>query len=272
MFPVLLERGPFQVRAYGVALTASFVIGMLLAWRRAQREGIEPYKITRVGLVIVLATVIGARLAHLLLNPNEFGTGRFGALDKDGVDGAGLTGLAMNGGVIASVLCVVIYTKLFHMPTWRTLDILAPCLALGLFLTRIGCFLNGCCYGQPTDLPWGVVFPDSCPAGAFQRLEGSAPRTLHPTQLYSAVFGLLILVIMLVLERKYKRFDGFTVCLLFLLYPTARFAVEFLRHCTDEIGPVYGLTANQFVCLALFAGGLSSLLFLARKSRRLERR
>ena len=161
------------------------------------------------------------------------------------------------------------------IPTLRMFDIYAPTLALGIFLSRIGCFLNGCCYGEPTTLPWGVVFPSGCPAGGFQRLDGGPPEPLHPTQLYSSAYGLVIFATLLVVEkvadRKGWRFDGFTTLLLFMLYPAARFSVEFWRHFYDETGVYFGLSHNQYLSIVLFAVSVVGMVFLARRHSRLVR-
>jgi phosphatidylglycerol:prolipoprotein diacylglycerol transferase len=152
------------------------------------------------------------------------------------------------------------------MPTLRTLDVLSPSLALGIFLTRIGCFFNGCCYGRPTDLPWGVVFPRNCPAGEFQRMHPEGIVPIHPTQLYSALYGAGIFALLLVCERHFKRFDGFTFFLLFFLISIARFFVQFLRQYYDETGQFLGLTHAHYVSIAFVAVSGISLILLSRRS------
>ena len=147
----------------------------------------------------------------------------------------------------------------------KMLDVMAPALALGLFFGRVGCFLNGCCYGRPTELPWGVLFPENSPAGYFQQHQLGALATIHPTQLYSSLYGLLIFALLIYAEKNIKKHEGFTTYLFFMLYPAARFTVEFFRHFYDQYGVVKGLTHNQYLAMIMFSIGLSGMVYIYQK-------
>ena len=155
------------------------------------------------------------------------------------------------------------------MPVWRVGDAIAPAIALGIFFTRIGCFLNGCCFGKPGGVPWAMVFPRSSAAGTM------FPNTpIHPTQLYSSLYGLAIFGILLFLER-FKRFDGFTFWSFVLLYSVARFGVDFVRYYEESMtlfhaGDV-GISLNQGISVGFFVLGWT-MLFVLRRDHRLHRR
>lgn len=272
MHPILFRLGPWEARSYGLMLALSVLVGVYLARHRAGAAGIDPRQILRLSVLMVIAILVGSRLAYVLVNYPEFAEDWLRAVDFYEGGKLRLTGLVMNGGVVACVFVMWLFCRRTGTPTLRLFDIYAPALALGIFLTRIGCFLNGCCYGEPTTLACGVVFPPDCPAGEYQRPGGVEPEPLHPTQLYSSGYGLVIFVTLLWLERvadrKGWRFDGFTTLLLFLLYPAARFTVEFFRHFYDDTGVFLGLTHNQYLSIVLFAVSAVGMFFLARRHSR----
>jgi phosphatidylglycerol:prolipoprotein diacylglycerol transferase len=267
MYPTLYQIGAWHIQPYGVMLMLSFLLGVGLARSRARAAGIDPSKIMYLGVVVIIATLVGARLLFVVLNYRQFAGDLLKAIHpyQDGV--LRLGGLVMNGGVVCSAIFVVVFSRWKRMPVLRTLDVVAPSVALGIFLTRIGCFLTGCCYGTPTKMPWGVIFPADSDAGFYQRHKLAELQPIHPTQLYSAAYGLAIFVALLVLERKFKRFDGFTALGLLALYSAARFVVEFFRHYYDESGVLWGLTHNQYLSIALMAGSVVGLVLLQRRQR-----
>jgi len=134
------------------------------------------------------------------------------------------------------------------LPFLKYADVIAPAVGFGIFLTRIGCFLNGCCYGKPTESIWGVHFPPNSPAGSYQ-IHMHATQ-LYPSQLFDAFGGLLIALIVLLSERK-KTFDGLQFFLTIMLYAVLRFAVDYSRYYGK--GEVFAsLSHNQFVCITIF--------------------
>lgn len=147
------------------------------------------------------------------------------------------------------------------------LDAIAPSLALGIALGRIGCFLNGCCYGDVCDLPWAMTFPR--PTAPWQNhvehglIPDTASRSLfvHPTQIYSAIDGFLILALLTSYFPLRKR-DGEVAALLIVCYPLTRFLIEQLRN--DEAGIVGGLTISQAISFGLFLFGIGYWFTLRR--------
>jgi len=265
MFPVLFRLGRLEVHSYGLMLAISFLIGIYWSMYRADKRGIDKNRVMDVSLIIVLCAIVGSRLMYVLTHLDEFRghwLDTFSPFQSTGE--IGLLGLTMLGGVVLALVAILIYCRVKHIPILKLCDVMAPAFGLGIFITRIGCFLHGCCFGKPCDLPWGVVFPMISPAGSI--LPG---HHLHPTQLYSALYGLVILIVILLLDRK-PRFDGFLVSIFFMLYGIFRFGVDFLRYYESSVkGSLFGisLTFNQWISLAMLVFGIYLYIVLNKKSK-----
>jgi phosphatidylglycerol:prolipoprotein diacylglycerol transferase len=234
MHPTLIEIGPLELHAYGFMLAVAFFVGIWFAARRAPRRGLSPEAVYDTSLVIVFAAIIGARLMYVVFHRDEAGS----LWDIVAVWRGGLT---MYGGVVAAMLAAWFYLRRRDIPFLRMADVMAPSLGLGLMLTRFGCFLNGCCYGKPTDLPWGVSFPPEAFGG---RLYGDIP--LHPAQLYSSLEGLLILLLLLLYDRR-PRGEGQLFALYLILAGVARFTLDFVRSYEANVYILGPLTVNQVI-------------------------
>jgi phosphatidylglycerol:prolipoprotein diacylglycerol transferase len=237
-------------------LALSFIIGVYLAVREGQKRGISGDDIINLGLVIIVSSIFGARLFYVLFHLDEF-QGRwiytFWPVQEDGT--VGLGGLILLGGFLTAFAASVVFIYKKKLDFWKLADSVAPSVALGVFLTRIGCFLNGCCFGKACSLPWAVSFPPNSPAGAVM-----GPTPIHPTQLYSSLYGLIIFLILMLLNRK-PRFDGMLMGTFLILYGIARFTVDFFRYYESQMFIVDGLEFNQLVSLTMFLGGVLILLY-----------
>jgi phosphatidylglycerol:prolipoprotein diacylglycerol transferase len=153
------------------------------------------------------------------------------------------------------------------MNVLEVFDYFSPTLGLGLAITRIGCFLNGCCFGLPTKEPWGISFPPgSIPYSVFQSLP------LQPTQLYSSLYGLVIFLL-LHFKMKHKQFTGQLVAILFMVEAVFRFFIEDLRYYEQDMTfKMAGVTVtyNQVIAVVLFAIGLGMYLYLRRRSQKIQ--
>lgn len=251
MYPELLRFGPVVISSYGVMLALAFLAGIFITLKLAERRGIDPNGVLNLVLIIMVSAIAGSRLLYVLTHTSEF-EGRwkyaFLPIQPDGT--VGLSGLIFLGGFIAALLSGAVYVKYKQMPFWEIADSIAPALAFGLFLGRIGCFLNGCCFGLACDLPWAVQFPAHSPAAAMM---GSL--FIHPTQLYSALYNLLIFFILLSAERK-KMFSGFLAGSFMVLYGISRFSVDFFRYYEKEMRVGAGLDLNQVISLLMVIAGL----------------
>lgn len=247
MYPILIKIGSVTIYTYGVFVALSFVAGILLALNIGQKEGIPKGKIHDIAFYIFIAAIAGARL-FFILTQLEYYTEN--PLDIVKVwEG----GLVFYGGLLLAVPTLFIYLKKNALPVWKTLDVFAPCLAIGHAIGRIGCFFAGSCYGKPTDLPWGVVFNDP----NTNAIKGVP---LHPTQLYESFAETGIFIFLMIL-RRHKVFDGQIMWTYVLSYSVVRFIIEFFRG--DRIrGFIYGdFSIAQGISIVLFLVAVVFLLY-----------
>jgi phosphatidylglycerol:prolipoprotein diacylglycerol transferase len=165
-------------------------------------------------------------------------------------------GLAFHGGIAGGIIGGYLFARIRKLSFPLLADICAPALALGYAITRVGCFLNGCCYGHECDLPWAVTFPANTDAGGVAR---------HPTQLYAVLANLIIFA---VLARLYPRVSvrGNLFLLYLVLYSVYRFIVEFFRRgaTANVFAPLAPLTEAQTASIIIGLGALVWLLLRAR--------
>lgn len=258
MYPELFHIGPIPIRSYGLMLAVSFFLGVLYIKHIASRDKkpFEPF--LTVAYVMIFGGIIGARLLYVLFHLDEFAGNWTASFNPFGSDQFGIAGLNMYGGVVLAIIGTILYCRFKKMSVLEVLDFFSPTLGLGLALARIGCFLNGCCFGTPTDLPWGISFPpESIPRSVY------FDAHLHPSQLYSSLYGLgLFLLLHLVMKRK--RFAGQLIALLFMIEAVFRFAIEYVRFYEEEmVFTLDGLqpTYNQLISLFLFLLGLGIYVY-----------
>lgn len=249
------------IYGFGIMLVMAFLFSPWLAWWRARREGLDGDVILDVGFWIFVAGLIGARAFYCI---EYWGVEIHGLLDAFQYWRGGIV---YYGGVIGAAVGFLAYRWFHPFPIRPYIDVVAPSIALGTFFGRLGCFLNGCCYGDQCHLPWAVSFPAGSPPWTYEVKAGlisqgaTASLALHPTQLYSALDG-LILLILLTAYYPVRRRDGEVMGVLMLAYPVTRFLVEYLRN--DEPVFVLGMTISQTISVALFAGGLVYWAWLSR--------
>ncbi len=257
MYPKLLDLGPISIYSYGLLLVSAYLIGLQLAVSRGRARGLDGNRVMDLGIAIIVAALIGAKLLLFFVEFDHFAE-----------DPAELWTLLRSGGVFYGGLLLAVgvafwYMKRHGMPLWTTCDAFAPGIALGQAVGRVGCLLAGCCYGQPTDLPWAVTFTDPLAASNVGTPLGIG---LHPTQLYESLAALFILIFLLIWERKSYMFAGRTFWTYLLLYPTARFVIEFYRG--DPRGTVFDLlSTSQFVSVMIVPLSIAMLIVLARNHR-----
>ncbi len=240
----------FPIHSYGLMLAISFLFGIWIAGMRAKKNNLEPHVIADVGFFIIIASIIGSRLYYVLLHFEEFKGNLSEIYNPFHAGNLGIGGLVMFGGFIGALLAGVIYFKIKKYPFLPYADACAPAVGFGIFLTRIGCFLNGCCYGAPTGSKLGVSFPESSPAGYYQHHDCHDAAALFPSQLLEAVGGLCIAFIVLIVGRR-KTVTGVQFYLTGILYSILRFAVDFTRFYSpkEHLGV---LSHNQIFCILFF--------------------
>jgi phosphatidylglycerol:prolipoprotein diacylglycerol transferase len=245
MLPTLLKLGRLEVHSFGFFVALGFLAGILVSLYYAEREKTGRQNILDLAIGVIISAILGARLFYVIgqwdyyrANPQEI------IMVQNG-------GLVFLGGLLASLLVVYLFARWKNLPLLRLLDAITPGTAVGYAIGRLGCFFNGCCFGLPTNLPWGIVFPKGSLAEAYC---GEIP--LHPTQLYSALAMLLVFLALVWIYNK-KRFDGQIIFLGLIFYSLYRFIIEFFR-----FSPIHWLTLtpSQWVVMPLFVFGAWGLV------------
>jgi phosphatidylglycerol:prolipoprotein diacylglycerol transferase len=258
MHPVLFRIGSLPVNTYGLALAVSFVLGLMLAARRSRAAGVSRSDVYDLGIRIMIAAIVGSRVFYVVTHIPEF-QGHW--LDAIAI-WKGLYGLSMLGGVVLALIVGFYTVWRKKMPVWQLADAVIPAFALGIFITRIGCFFNGCCFGSETSCSLGMSFPDWAMAYSGTGIPEGAH--IHPTQLYSSLAGLYILGTLLWADRR-KHFPGFVFVLFTALYGLTRFGIEEFRYFDHQPNRILGyswmagrpgITDNQLISLIMFVAAL----------------
>lgn len=260
MYPRLFEIpeffgiGPLTIYTYGVMLAAAYLAGLQLAIVRGRKAGLDSGRLLDLGVYIVIAALIGAKLLLLFVNFTYFRN------NPDEILVLARSGGVFYGGLIMATLVAFWYIRRHGLPFWTTCDIFAPGIALGHVIGRLGCLMAGCCYGEPTHVAWAITFTDP-----FAAANVGTPLNvpLHPTQVYEAGAELIILILLLVTERKGRTFPGRTFWGYMFLYAVSRFIIEFYR--ADERGFLMGLSTSQFISVILAPLSLFMLFYLMRR-------
>ena len=212
--------GNFYIYTYGVVLSIAFALSLLFTIQRAKKRGVSTETITDLSILLLIAGVVGSRFLFVIEEWDDY-VGKWASVFniREG-------GLSLHGGLIAGLLVGGWYIRARKLDFWKVVDILAPGIAIGMGIGRIGCFFNGCCLGIPTRLPWGVVFKDN---PMF-----FGPR--HPTQLYEMILDFIIAGILIFGFRNAKPGSAFLwFC---ILIGISRFFIEFLRADAIPMGPL----------------------------------
>jgi phosphatidylglycerol---prolipoprotein diacylglyceryl transferase len=236
------QMGPLTLHTYGVLLAVAFLAGLWVAARQARRDGLDSARITDMAIYVLIGGLLGAKLLLLVVewpyymkNPRDI----WSLVQSGGV---------FYGGLLGALPVAFWYARRHQLDGWRTADVLAPGVAIGQCLGRLGCFAAGCCYGRPTGVPWAVRFHDD-----YAAREVGTPLgvPLHPTQLYESAAALLIFLGLLWLAR-HKRFHGQIALAYIASYAVVRFVIEYFRGDAAR-GTVFGgaLSTSQFIAIVM---------------------
>ena len=269
---------PIKIFGFGVMLCLAFFAAIGLAGRRARKNGIAPEVVYDLALWFLVGGIVGARALYVWEYWGD-GVGSFTEIFKiwEG-------GIVFYGGMIGATVGSLAFWAIKKFPLRPMMDVVAPPVALGLALGRLGCFLNGCCYGDQCELPWAVAFPPGSPPWWEAALDPSgapapgyhadlleavrrhetppgtpwSPR-VHPTQIYSTIDALILLGLMLAYDPLRRR-SGVLLAIFLTTYPITRALIEQLRG--DEPAFFAGMTISQNVSLATFFVGLGLWAYL----------
>src|SRR3989338_9013316 len=248
MHPILFKIGPLTIYSYGLMVAAGFGAAIYLALRQAHKFGLKKENVIDICLYILIAGLAGARILYVLLNLDYY---RSNPIEIFYISRGGLV---WYGAFFFGLLAGLLYAVLKKISFRDMADLIAPYIALGQSIGRIGCFLNGCCYGTVAaqGFPLRVYFPED----AFPR---------HPTQVYSslALLGLFILLRYLQGHRRFRAEIFFSYA---VLYPVQRFIIEFFRGDNPRV--IMNLTVSQAGSLAVFViSSCAYIIFLIRFKR-----
>lgn len=248
MFPQLIHIGRFSLATYGVLAATGLLVGLWVIVWCARRQGMNVDKTWNLGILAILSAIVGAKLLLIAIDARYYAQHpaeifSLGTLQAGGV---------FEGGLVAAILMSAWYIRRNHMPVLATCDVFAPGIALGHGIGRIGCFAAGCCYGKPTDLPWGVTFTN--PLATFYS-QTPLRIPLHPTQLYEMMAEFVNFSLLMWLLRR-KSFDGQVIGAYLFLYGVERYFLEFLRDDPGR-GSVFGgmMTGTQLISIVLVIVG-----------------
>jgi phosphatidylglycerol:prolipoprotein diacylglycerol transferase len=211
--PVAFALGPIEVRWYGIMIVLAVVAVIILALREAKRVGLPQEHIYSIGLWAIVSGIIVSRLLHVIdnwayymANPQQI---------------VGFAGLTVYGAVLGAFLAALIYCRVKKIAFWQVGDVLAPGAILGQAIGRIGCLINGCCYGLPSALPWSVIYANPasyCPLN----------EPFQPTQIYHMLWDLVGFGILWSLRRKVKP-TGSLFLLYLAIYAAGDLSIRFVR-------------------------------------------
>ncbi|MGN7610616.1 prolipoprotein diacylglyceryl transferase [Magnetococcales bacterium HHB-1] len=243
--PVIIQLGPLAVRWYGLMYSLAFILGWpLLQYRvRKQNLGLSPDTLADLMVWVILGVLLGGRFGYILFYHSQHYLANPLAIFRiwEG-------GMSFHGGLVGVIIACFLFAWRRKINGWDLADLLAVVTPVGLFLGRIGNFINGELWGRVTDLPWGMVFPHV----------GPEPR--HPSQLYEAFLeGIVLFVLLWFLGRKPRK-KGYFAGVFLVGYGTCRFLVEFVREPDRHLGLLAGLTMGQWLCLPMLAVGFWLIL------------
>ena len=238
MFPVLFKIGSISIFSYGVMLAIAFAAGAFGLSREGKKAGLPEEKLLDMVMWILVAAIVGSRLLYILIELPAYLESPLSVFQvRSG-------GLSFHGGLVAGIATGLWYTHRHRLPQGKVADLVAPFLALGYAIVRVGCLLNGCCYGRPSNVPWAL------PSAYVDNI------LRHPTQVY-AFFASLAIFAILWWRRGKIRFHGQLFLEYILLYSIYRFVVEHFREVSAYAG---FLTLGQAASLVGAVGAFVAIL------------
>ena len=249
--PVAFELGSFSMRWYSTFLTLAVVWLIFWMWLQIKKGAqITLDTVLSMALVGIPSGIIFARLLHVIddiviasLHPELTASGQvINYLQHPGLIIGGV-GLTIYGAILGAALGIWVYCKITKTKMGYIVDLMAPGIIIAQAIGRVGCLLNGCCYGTPTTLPWGLVYTDPQSFG----FNGGIPT--HPTVVYEIIYCIIVFAVLMMLRKKLKP-DGSLFALYLALYAAWRLGIDFLRDGTPFL---FGLHQAQVISIIVLA-------------------
>ncbi|WP_003541954.1 prolipoprotein diacylglyceryl transferase [Desulfotomaculum nigrificans] len=255
MHQILFYIGNWPIRSYGVMLSLGILAGLAVSCYVAKKQGRFVEEIMDLAFYAVVGGLIGARLWEVAFSWDYYSQNLWQ------IPAIWNGGISVQGSIFGGLVAVIWYCKKHKITVWPMLDTLAPGVLVGQAVGRVGCFLNGCCYGIPHE-HLGVIYPPGTDAYyAF----GAQP--LFPAVLFEAGWDLVVLAILLMVYKR-KPFDGFIALSYFVLYAIGRFTLEFWRG--DSLRTFMNLKAAQVSSVATIIVALAIMFYLYNRDRQSE--
>jgi phosphatidylglycerol---prolipoprotein diacylglyceryl transferase len=268
LLPYLFHSDRISLPTYGAVAALGLVLGLLLSVRLAKRDGLDEEKCWNLGVLTIFCGIVGAKLMLVVTDWSYYSRHfneifSFNMLQAGGV---------WYGGFLGGVGSGILYVRHHRLPILRTWDAFTPGISLGHALGRLGCFAAGCCYGKPTDAPWGVVFTDP---DAHSLTGTPLGVRMHPTQIYEFLAEILIFVFLMFMIRRHERrgpeatalasFPGQITGTYAFVYGIARYSLEYFRD-DPQRGSVFGglMSGTQLISVLLVI--LGGALWLRKRS------
>ncbi|MEJ2739578.1 MAG: prolipoprotein diacylglyceryl transferase [Dehalococcoidia bacterium] len=247
--PTVFHLGFYELRWYGIMVVLAVIAIIGISWREAKRVGLPEDHIFSLAVWAIISGVVFSRVIHIIdqweyymENPSQI---------------LNFEGLGVYGAVIGIVLAVVVYCLVRKLSVWQLGDIIAPGALVGMAIGRIGCVINGCCYGLPTTVPWAVIYtnPNSyAPLGI----------PLHPTQIYHILWNMAAFGVIWSLRRRLKPV-GSLFLLYLALYATGDLIVRFFREGTPFL---FGIQQAQLIGIIILLVTVPTLVIRMRRAKR----
>jgi phosphatidylglycerol:prolipoprotein diacylglycerol transferase len=246
--PQLFHIGSFALPTYGFMAALGMISGLTVIFHLARFRGLDPEEMWNLGGIAAFSGIVGSKLLLLLLNWREY------AADPGRIFSIAMlqSGGVFSGGLLLALACSWWYVRRHKIPFLSAADVFAPGVALGHAFGRLGCLAAGCCYGRPTNLPWGITFHNPWAA----EFSGTPlNQALHPTQLYESVAEAINFAFLYWLCKR-KKFEGQVMALFMIIYGIERFVFEFFRGDAGR-GEVMGglISGTQLIALGLIVSG-----------------
>jgi phosphatidylglycerol:prolipoprotein diacylglycerol transferase len=256
--PVALHLGPLQIRWYGVMYALSFILGYYLISYLAPKRGVPLNRDGAAELIIYLAAgvLIGGRLGYVLFYNLPFYLRHPGKIAA--VWGGGMS---FHGGLIGVIIGGLLFSRKTRIGFWTLADLVVPLVPLGLFLGRIGNFINGELWGRPADVPWAIIFPNA-------PLIHGVLVARHPSQLYEAFLEGLVLFAVLWIFAQRRRPDGVIVGIFLIFYGLFRCFAEVYREPDPQLGLIGGfISMGQILSIPMILAGIGLIVWARHRSR-----
>jgi phosphatidylglycerol:prolipoprotein diacylglycerol transferase len=260
MYPVLFDinlgflgLGVAQFRTYSLMLLIAFVVAIIVFWILVKRRTtIDTSIVSDLAFWVIVGVVVGARLAYVFMHWSEF------ASDPVAIFKIWEGGAVYYGGFILAFGFGALYLWRKKIPVVPLLDMIAPVVALGEGIGRLGCFFNGCCFGKPTDV-CGITFP----AHSFASSVFGPDHSIWPTQLFQVGGGILLFIILMLLMRFVRLRKGQLFSIFLLGFGGLRLGVNFFRYYENSLN----LWTNNLIAIAIMVAGIVTFIVFLKQEK-----